>query len=154
MRDDRELICCMNTVQQQVKQYGGRGFSGAPGGEFEAKITSSVIISCVMAATGGLMFGYDVGISGGVTSMPSFLKKFFHAVYERTIAEKTGQNSNYCKYDNQYLQLFTSSLYLAALVATMFAGSINRKVGRKLTMFMAASSSSWEQSSTLPPSTS
>ncbi|XP_054794847.1 sugar transport protein MST4-like [Prosopis cineraria] len=112
------------------------GFSGAPGGEFEAKITSSVIISCVMAATGGLMFGYDVGISGGVTSMPSFLKKFFHAVYERTIAEKTGQNSNYCKYDNQYLQLFTSSLYLAALVATMFAGSINRKVGRKLTMFM------------------
>lgn len=30
----------------------------------EAKITFIVIISCIMAATGGLMFGYDVGISG------------------------------------------------------------------------------------------
>lgn len=42
------------------------GFSTAPGGgvEFEAKITPIVIISCIMAATGGLMFGYDVGVSG------------------------------------------------------------------------------------------
>lgn len=41
------------------------GFSTAAGGvEFEAKITPIVIISCVMAATGGLMFGYDVGVSG------------------------------------------------------------------------------------------
>lgn len=44
----------------------GGGFSGPPGGgtEFEAKITPIVIISCIMAATGGLMFGYDVGVSG------------------------------------------------------------------------------------------
>ncbi|PRQ38643.1 putative major facilitator, sugar transporter, major facilitator superfamily [Rosa chinensis] len=36
----------------------------ATGGiEFEAKITPLVIISCIMAATGGLMFGFDVGIS-------------------------------------------------------------------------------------------
>lgn len=32
--------------------------------EFEAKITPVVIVSCIMAASGGLMFGYDVGISG------------------------------------------------------------------------------------------
>lgn len=32
--------------------------------EFEAKITPIVVFSCVMAATGGLMFGYDIGISG------------------------------------------------------------------------------------------
>ncbi|KAI9115067.1 hypothetical protein K1719_014080 [Acacia pycnantha] len=112
------------------------GFSVAPTGEFEAKITSTVIISCVMAATGGLMFGYDIGISGGVTAMPSFLKHFFPIVYERTIEENAGANSNYCKYDNQYLQLFTSSLYLAALVSTMFAGSINRKLGRRPVMLM------------------
>lgn len=44
----------------------GGGFSvSAPSGqEFEAKITPVVIISCIMAATGGLMFGYDVGVSG------------------------------------------------------------------------------------------
>lgn len=42
------------------------GFSSVtPAGvEFEAKITPIVIISCIMAATGGLMFGYDVGVSG------------------------------------------------------------------------------------------
>lgn len=42
---------------------GGFSVSGS-GVEFEAKITPIVIISCIMAATGGLMFGYDVGISG------------------------------------------------------------------------------------------
>ncbi|KAA8527583.1 hypothetical protein F0562_034702 [Nyssa sinensis] len=83
------------------------GFSAptASGKQFEAKITPIVIISCVMAATGGLMFGYDVGVSGGVTSMDDFLKKFFPVVYRRT--QEPGINSNYCKYDNQGLQLFT-----------------------------------------------
>ena len=40
------------------------GFTAAGGGDYEAKITPLVIISCIMAATGGLMFGYDIGISG------------------------------------------------------------------------------------------
>lgn len=44
----------------------GGGLSAPSGGgtDFEAKITPIVIISCIMAATGGLMFGYDVGVSG------------------------------------------------------------------------------------------
>ena len=44
----------------------GGGFASNGGGavDFEAKITPIVIISCIMAATGGLMFGYDVGVSG------------------------------------------------------------------------------------------
>ncbi|KAM7280916.1 hypothetical protein ACFE04_008050 [Oxalis oulophora] len=104
------------------------------GVEFEAKITPIVIISCIMAATGGLMFGYDVGVSGGVTSMPGFLKKFFPAVYRKTLVDT---DSNYCKYDNQGLQLFTSSLYLAGLVATFFASYTTRKLGRRLTMLIA-----------------
>lgn len=32
--------------------------------EFEAKTTPIVVWSCLLASTGGLMFGYDVGISG------------------------------------------------------------------------------------------
>lgn len=43
---------------------GGFGPTGGGATEFEAKITPIVIISCIMAATGGLMFGYDVGVSG------------------------------------------------------------------------------------------
>ncbi|OIW11171.1 hypothetical protein TanjilG_22978 [Lupinus angustifolius] len=95
-----------------------------------------VIISCIMAATGGLMFGYDVGVSGGVTAMPPFLKKFFPAVYRKTVLEK-GVDSNYCKYDNEGLQLFTSSLYLAGLTATFFASYTTRNLGRRLTMLIA-----------------
>ncbi|RXH80393.1 hypothetical protein DVH24_041540 [Malus domestica] len=114
----------------------GGGFSAGPGGrEFEAKITPIVIISCIMAATGGLMFGYDVGVSGGVTSMSPFLKKFFPVVYRRT--QEQGINSNYCKYDNQGLQLFTSSLYLAGLTATFAASYTTRKFGRKPSMLIA-----------------
>ncbi|KAK4425691.1 Sugar transport protein 13 [Sesamum alatum] len=115
----------------------GGGFATSSGGgtEFEAKITPIVIISCIMAATGGLMFGYDVGVSGGVTSMPDFLKKFFPVVYRRTQDE--GLDSNYCKYDNQGLQLFTSSLYLAGLTATFFASYTTRRLGRRLTMLIA-----------------
>lgn len=42
------------------------GGFGAPtdGEEFEARITPIVIVSCILAASGGLMFGYDIGISG------------------------------------------------------------------------------------------
>lgn len=43
----------------------GGGFTTTTGDvQFEARITFAVIISCIMAATGGLMFGYDIGISG------------------------------------------------------------------------------------------
>ncbi|XP_050372686.1 sugar transport protein 13-like [Argentina anserina] len=114
---------------------GGFGVTSAGGEEFEAKITHIVIISCILAASGGLMFGYDIGISGGVTSMPDFLKKFFPLVYKRQ--QIPGLESNYCKYDNQYLQLFTSSLYLAALTASFFASYTTRKLGRKMTMLVA-----------------
>lgn len=73
--------------------------------------------------------------TGGVTSMAPFLKKFFPTVYKRT--NDPGLNSNYCKYDNQGLQLFTSSLYLAGLTATFFASYTTRKLGRRLTMLIS-----------------
>ncbi|XLR20097.1 hypothetical protein S83_048009, partial [Arachis hypogaea] len=41
------------------------------------KLTFRVFVTCMVAAFGGLIFGYDLGISGGVTSMDPFLKKFF-----------------------------------------------------------------------------
>jgi len=31
---------------------------------FPAKLTGQVFLCCVIAAVGGLMFGYDIGISG------------------------------------------------------------------------------------------
>ena len=68
--------------------------------------------------------------------MAPFLKKFFPTVYKKTVEEKD-LGSNYCKYDNQGLQIFTSSLYLAGLTATFFASYTTRRLGRRLTMLIA-----------------
>ncbi|KAJ4778976.1 Sugar transport protein 8 [Rhynchospora pubera] len=104
-------------------------------GDFGGKVTFHVIICAIVAATGGLMFGYDIGISGGVTSMDDFLEKFFPEVFEK---KHHAVENNYCKFDNQFLQLFTSSLYLAALVASFVASKICSKYGRKITMQLAS----------------
>lgn len=70
--------------------------------------------------------------SGGVTSMNSFLEKFFPAVYRKKMADKT--TNQYCQYDSQTLTMFTSSLYLAALLSSLVASVITRTFGRKLSM--------------------
>ncbi|KAG1342181.1 Sugar transport protein MST3 [Cocos nucifera] len=96
-------------------------------------MTLFVFLACLVASSGGLIFGYDIGISGGVTSMESFLAKFFPSVLEK---EKEDVSTNqYCKFDSQLLTAFTSSLYLAALIASFFASTVTRVFGRKWSMF-------------------
>ncbi|KAI3458339.1 hypothetical protein Pfo_015002 [Paulownia fortunei] len=97
--------------------------------QYNGRITWIVLLSCIIAATGGLLFGYDTGITGGVTSMVPFLKKFFPGVY-RKMKEDT-EISNYCKFDSQLLTSFTSSLYVAGLVASFFASRVTQDYGRK-----------------------
>ncbi|OVA20271.1 Sugar/inositol transporter [Macleaya cordata] len=96
---------------------------------YEYKITSYFVLSCIVAALGGSLFGYDLGVSGGVTSMDDFLKEFFPKVYRRKQAHLT--ETDYCKYDNQILTLFTSSLYFAGLVSTFGASYVTRTRGRR-----------------------
>lgn len=67
--------------------------------------------------------------------MDDFLIKFFPKIYERKIH---ASENNYCKYDDQMLQLFTSSLYIAALIASFFASKACSKLGRKPTILMAS----------------
>ncbi|KAH9299757.1 hypothetical protein KI387_031439, partial [Taxus chinensis] len=112
----------------------GGGFvssSSGPVKNYEGGITVFVLVTCIVAATGGLIFGYDIGISGGVTSMPSFLKKFFPKVYRKEISAKP---NDYCKFDSQILTSFTSSLYIAGLVSSLSASSVTRAFGRKVSM--------------------
>jgi MFS family permease len=142
---------------------GGAIVNAAGAKHYPGKLTPFVFFTCVVAATGGLIYGYDIGISGkyldlihrlslsfvfiplistwtkhhlpagGVTSMDPFLEKFFPEVFRK---KKMADTSNqYCKYDNQLLQTFTSSLYLAALVASFFAATVTRVMGRKWSMF-------------------
>ncbi|XP_021724294.1 sugar transport protein 8-like [Chenopodium quinoa] len=103
--------------------------------QFPGKITPYVVTCWLLAACGGLMFGYDIGISGGVTGMDDFLKEFFPKVYQR---KQHAHENNYCKFDNQYLQLFTSSLYLSALVSSFLASKVCSLKGRKPTILISA----------------
>ncbi|KAI3889711.1 hypothetical protein MKX03_007733 [Papaver bracteatum] len=107
-------------IQADTKDYGG-------------KITMFVLMTCLVAATGGLIFGYDLGISGGVTSMDVFLEKFFPSVHKK-MQDDTGRTNQYCKFDSQLLTSFTSSLYIAALVASFAASVTTRIFGRKVSM--------------------
>ncbi|EYU41506.1 hypothetical protein ABFS82_07G029600 [Erythranthe guttata] len=102
---------------------------------YKSKVTPYVFACWILAAFGGLMFGYDIGISGGVTSMDDFLIKFFPKVHERKLH---ASENNYCKYDDQMLQLFTSSLYIAALIASFFASRACTLLGRRPTILMAS----------------
>ncbi|CAI0406891.1 unnamed protein product [Linum tenue] len=107
----------------------------APGGsgkEYPGNLTPFVTVTCIVAAMGGLIFGYDIGISGGVTSMDSFLRDFFPSVYRKKHADATV--NQYCQYDSQTLTMFTSSLYLAALLSSIVASTVTRVFGRKLSM--------------------
>ncbi|RZC56082.1 hypothetical protein C5167_014946 [Papaver somniferum] len=114
----------------------GGDFAASAGGnkEYPGNLTGYVFFTCLIAACGGLIFGYDIGISGGVTAMTPFLKEFFPKVYrQQSGAESANQ---YCKFNSVPLTLFTSSLYLAALVASVCASTITKKFGRKITMFL------------------
>lgn len=95
---------------------------------YSSRPTAFVLLTCITAATGGLIFGYDLGVSGGVTSMDDFLLKFFPEVYNKKRSAKT---DNYCKFDSQLLTAFTSSLYLAGLFTAAFASNVSSRYGRR-----------------------
>ncbi|KAL9376763.1 hypothetical protein Peur_030883 [Populus x canadensis] len=105
---------------------------------YEYKITGYFIFACIVAALGGSLFGYDLGVSGGVTSMDDFLVEFFPDVYRRKHAHL--RETDYCKYDDQVLTLFTSSLYFAALVSTFGASYVTRSRGRRASILVGAAS--------------
>ena len=67
--------------------------------------------------------------------MDSFLKKFFPSVYAKE-SSMTPSDNQYCKFDSQILTLFTSSLYLAALISSIGASKITRLFGRRITMLL------------------
>ncbi|PSS04133.1 Sugar transport protein [Actinidia chinensis var. chinensis] len=113
---------------------GGVGIGPSSGKAYPGDLTGKVLVTCIVAAMGGLIFGYDIGISGGVTSMAPFLERFFPSVYKKEALDKS--TNQYCKFNSPTLTMFTSSLYLAALVASIVASFITRKLGRRLSMLL------------------
>ncbi|XP_010924558.2 sugar transport protein 14 [Elaeis guineensis] len=120
----------------------GGGFVGGDAGKraefYEGNITGYFILACIIGSLGGSLFGYDLGVSGGVTSMDDFLKEFFPSVYRRK--QEHLNETDYCKYDDQLLTLFTSSLYFAGLISTFGASPVTRKYGRRASIVVGGAS--------------
>nr|XP_043622894.1 sugar carrier protein C-like [Erigeron canadensis] len=114
--------------------------AGPPAGSsskaYPGRLTWNVCVAAMLAAFGGLIFGYDIGISGGVTSMTPFLDKFFPKVSKNLQQSNTSDSSSnqYCKFNSFTLTMFTSSLYLAALFASFLAIFLTKRFGRKVSM--------------------
>ncbi|CAN6208820.1 unnamed protein product [Urochloa humidicola] len=106
--------------QEQERHYSG------------GRVTAFVVLSCMTAGMGGVIFGYDIGIAGGVSSMDPFLRKFFPDVHRRMAGDT--RVSNYCKFDSQLLTAFTSSLYVAGLLTTLLAARVTSGRGRRASM--------------------
>ncbi|KAK3133002.1 hypothetical protein QOZ80_6AG0530740 [Eleusine coracana subsp. coracana] len=109
------------------------GAFAAPAGarrDYPGGLTTFVFMACLVAATGGLLFGYDVGVSGGVTSMDPFLLRFFPSVYRK----QSEAGNQYCMFDSQLLTTFTSSIFLSALAASLVAAASTRAAGRRWSM--------------------
>ncbi|MCO5611118.1 hypothetical protein L7F22_065368 [Adiantum nelumboides] len=102
-----------------------------------SKLTVWVVLCSVLGGGAGLMYGYDLVVAGGVSLMHGFLATFFPSVL---LASERGamEISNYCKYNNQLLQLYSSCPSLAALAASFLAGRITRTRGHVATLAWSA----------------
>uniref|UniRef100_A0A0E0JVU8 Major facilitator superfamily (MFS) profile domain-containing protein n=1 Tax=Oryza punctata TaxID=4537 RepID=A0A0E0JVU8_ORYPU len=103
---------------------------------YPGEVTGFVFFCCLIASVGGCIFGYDIGLTAGLTSTESFLAMFFPVIFEQQ--QERVITNQYCKFDSQVLTLFGSSLFLSAMVAGVFASPMARAFGRKWTLFVAA----------------
>jgi len=93
-----------------------------------------VIFIAMIAASGGLLFGFDNGITGGVIAQKPFQALFF----PHMLNEDNTSSDPFCKYDDHLLQLFTSCLFLAGAVAAIIGSWTCKRFGRKATMMAGA----------------
>jgi len=102
----------------------------------DQKLNAYVVSVAILAASGGLLFGYDLGITGGVESNSQFLEEFFPDVY--AAEQSSDLNGPYCTFNSATLQFFTSVLFLAGLIFSPIASYVSDKRGRLVSMFIAA----------------
>ena len=132
------------------------GVSHAPGGDAggggHQRLTTHALASIAVAACGGSLFGYDLGVTGGVSTSDHFLAEFFPAILERKEAAAAAGSSSpassssaaaavpsaFCTYDSHLLTLFTSSAFLAAALTTLLvAGAATRRAGRRASLALS-----------------
>lgn len=72
--------------------FGPTGVAKERAEQYRGRVTAHVIIACIVAAVGGSIFGYDIGISGTVRFPPFYL--VLHAANNRLLLVSFPQNSS------------------------------------------------------------
>ncbi|CAL5224738.1 g7471 [Coccomyxa viridis] len=102
--------------------------------EVNANLTVYVALACLVAASGGVLFGYDAGCTGGVETMKQFAEMWFPATASKT------DTSFYCKFNDKTLQAYSAVMHFTGAVASLFAGYITQRFGRTTSMIVAGTS--------------
>lgn len=64
-----------------------------PVGDYGRGLTASVMITCIVAASGGLIYGYDIGISGALFSFLKLILRWVHPFAELISTAKIAHSS-------------------------------------------------------------
>ena len=79
-----------------------------------SRLTWQCLTIGILAGCGGALFGYDLGIAGGVASMDPFLADFFPGVLVKKADAQAGAGTTYCKFDDRLLQVRGARACLSA----------------------------------------
>ncbi|CAK4082998.1 unnamed protein product [Aphanomyces euteiches] len=96
------------------------------------------ITVCVFASLGGIYFGYDQGVTGGVLVMSSFLNHFCVGYggndYDQCTASSLELPDNWLNFTTTYMVLY----YVGCMIGAYFGGVIADKFGRRAAIFAAS----------------
>jgi len=115
--------------------------------EAAAKAKTFVIMLCLFSSLGGVMFGYDTGINGGVQVSNSFIADLCTGVYDGNGTNPTcTKEPCSCSGDIDYQPQawltakgeFVSMLSVGAMVGAIAGGWVAEKFGRRWTVFSAS----------------
>ncbi|KDO27365.1 hypothetical protein SPRG_06951 [Saprolegnia parasitica CBS 223.65] len=117
------------------------GIAILPGGGADDTPTegsrSYAIVVCVFASLGGIFFGYDQGVTGGVLVMDSFLNDFCIGYDGNTGAQCRASSSDLPDNWSTFTTLFNVLYYMGCIVGAYLGGYIADKYGRRATIFSA-----------------
>ena len=110
--------------------------------DIDAKTTAYVVLACIVAASGGVLFGYDGGITGAVSLIVTVISTRPQRVSSAGGVETMdqfkswffpigGDKSLYCKYNNESLQAYSAVMHFTGSIASIAASYFTQHWGRK-----------------------
>ncbi|KAG1354407.1 hexose carrier protein HEX6 [Cocos nucifera] len=101
-------------------------------------MTPFLVLTCMVASLGGVIFGYDIGISGVMATKEASLKAMFPWLH---VGMEKSSSSSYCRSGRHWVSAYTASLYVAGAMGALVAAWVTREFGRRPTMVAGGAAS-------------